>query len=138
MSLAAATLGWLSIPIRMVEVVIAASIVVAAGYCLFRRDFMPGPILAGGFGLIHGFGFANVLEVGGASGPALWVGLLGFNLGVEAGQLLFVALAMPALAAAARLSVSRPLVTQILPLTLMFAGAGWFAERLINIDLIPG
>lgn len=138
LSLAAATLGWLTVPTRLVEVIIAASIVIAAGVCLLRREFRFGPALAGGFGLVHGFGFANVLELGGASGSDLWFGLIGFNLGVEAGQLLFVALALPALAAVAWFSVSRPLVTKGLPVALMLAGAGWFAERLTSINLIPG
>lgn len=95
-SLAAATLGLVHFPPAPVEIFIAASIAwVGLGNL---RGQAPGPprlVLVALFGLIHGLGFASVLAgFLPASGPAeLAVALLGFNLGVELGQLAVLAAA---------------------------------------------
>jgi hypothetical protein len=49
------------------------------------------PVMAIAFGLIHGFGFASALDEIGLSGAQLWPALLGFNLGIEVGQLMIIA-----------------------------------------------
>jgi hypothetical protein len=51
--------------------------------------------LAFSLGLMHGFGFVSAISDLGAEGPSLWLSVLGFNLGVEAGQLGIVALFVP-------------------------------------------
>ncbi|MDB6101535.1 MAG: hypothetical protein JWO52_1534 [Gammaproteobacteria bacterium] len=95
-TLGCAAMGWIHVPARLVESVIAASIFVAA-----LNNFLPrtaggrGAWLAFGFGLIHGFGFAGALSEIGAEGGPLWRTLAAFNLGVEAGQLGIVALFLP-------------------------------------------
>jgi hypothetical protein len=101
-TLACASLGWIQLPGRLVESVIAASIVIAAANnFLFRTPGLsrsPGgrsAWLAFGFGLIHGFGFAGALSEIGAEGLPWWQTLLAFNLGVEAGQLAIVAAFLP-------------------------------------------
>ena len=80
----------------VVEVAIALSILLTALNNLLRFTSVKGWITAFAFGLVHGFGFANVLkeliESGSGSFSAI---LLGFNLGVEAGQLAIVALVLP-------------------------------------------
>ena len=53
--------------------------------------------MAGAFGLIHGLGFAGILKSIGVKGSGVMAPLLGFNLGVEAGQLILVALFYPVL-----------------------------------------
>ena len=94
-TLSLATLGIVSLPSRWVEATIAASVVIAAlnnVYPLFReRRWM----MAFAFGLIHGFGFASVLRDLGLPQDALVLALVGFNLGVEAGQLVIVAAFLP-------------------------------------------
>ena len=99
-TLACAASGWISLPGRLVESVIAASILVAAlNNFLSRSAGGRSAGLAFGFGLIHGFGFAGALTQTGALadslGAPLWRTLLAFNLGVEAGQLAIVALFLP-------------------------------------------
>ncbi len=96
-TLAVATLGWVNLPARWVESVIAASIVVAALLNLFPRIRAEGWMVASGFGLIHGFGFASVLGDLGLSGGSLLANLAAFNVGVELGQLAIVAVFLPAL-----------------------------------------
>jgi hypothetical protein len=95
-TLACAASGWLTLPSRLVESVIAASILVAAlNNFLSRTAGGRSAGLAFGFGLIHGFGFAGALTEIGAQGAPLWRTLLAFNLGVETGQLAIVGLFLP-------------------------------------------
>ena len=95
-TLACAASGWISLPSRLVESVIAASILVAAlNNFLSRAAGSRSAGLAFGFGLIHGFGFAGALAELGAEGAPLWRTLLAFNLGVETGQLAIVGLFLP-------------------------------------------
>jgi HupE / UreJ protein len=91
LTLGAAALGWVELPVVLVESVIALSIMVAAALNLARRGHARPGLLAFGFGLIHGLGFANGLrELGLAHGHFL-ESLLAFNVGVEFGQLAAVA-----------------------------------------------
>jgi HupE / UreJ protein len=95
-TLACAASGLISLPSRLVESVIAASIFIAALSNLMPRAAGGrSAALAFGFGLIHGFGFAGALSEIGAQGAPLWRTLLAFNLGVEAGQLAIVAVFLP-------------------------------------------
>ncbi|MCC6234697.1 MAG: HupE/UreJ family protein [Verrucomicrobiales bacterium] len=93
--------GWLTMPGRWVEVGIAGSIAVAALNNLFPVAVGRVWMLAFGFGLVHGLGFATVLVDAGLPPVAKTTALLGFNLGVELGQLAIVAVFLP-LAFAAR------------------------------------
>ena len=79
------------------------------------------------FGLVHGFGFAGFLMETGILGTSLFVPLLGFNLGVEIGQLLLVAVAL-GLATAFRNRVPR-MLTPILAAGLCGVGVYWFVDR---------
>jgi hypothetical protein len=101
LTLAAASLGWLRLPGRLVESAIAASILYTAIENVIRPDARRRFAMTFGFGLVHGLGFASVLED--RLPPETVVGpLLGFNLGVEVGQLAIVAVALPVFAAVAR------------------------------------
>jgi hydrogenase/urease accessory protein HupE len=99
-TLVLATLDWLVLPASVVEPLIAASIVLVGVENLVRRDAPPTRApLCFAFGLVHGFGFAGALRelgLGESAGPIV-LPLLGFNLGVEAGQLLVVAVLLPGL-----------------------------------------
>lgn len=97
LTLAAATLGWLSVPPAPVEAVIALSIVFLA-YELSRPPGIRDPLLmrapwliSFAFGLIHGLGFAGALREIGLPQQDIPLALLAFNIGVELGQILFIA-----------------------------------------------
>jgi len=96
-TLALATLGVLSVPPAPVEAVIALSIAFVALEILRSRQGNPGIaarapwIVAFAFGLLHGFGFAGALGEVGLPAGQIPLALLFFNLGVEAGQLAFIA-----------------------------------------------
>src|SRR6266487_591742 len=96
-TLAAATLGFVHVPQPPVEAAIALSIVFVAAEIVHSRQGRPGLavhwpwIIAFAFGLLHGFGFASALREVGLPQNAIPVALLFFNVGVEVGQLLFIA-----------------------------------------------
>ncbi len=93
-TLSLAALQIISLPSRLVESAIAASVVFAAANNLV--PMVQGRwLMAFFFGLIHGFGFASVLTELGLPTGALAVSLVGFNLGVELGQLAIVAVFLP-------------------------------------------
>lgn len=110
-TLALATLGVVDLPTRAVEAVIALSIVVLAAELV--RPGAPSRaarapwVFAVVCGLLHGFGFAGVLGDVGLPPDAIPAALLGFNVGVEVGQLAFVAVLLVAGAAATRAGLAR-------------------------------
>ena len=97
LTLALATLNVISIPSRIVEPLIAASIVYVGFENIVRDNFSKRWMLTFAFGLIHGCGFASALrEVGvGANGTSVVTPLVCFNLGVELGQLTIAAIMLP-------------------------------------------
>lgn len=90
-TLAASVLGWIHIPSAPVEACIALSIVIVAREAARPTPPRASPALAAGFGLLHGLGFAAGLGTSGIPRGDVPRALLGFNVGVEVGQLLFVA-----------------------------------------------
>jgi hypothetical protein len=129
-TLALAVTGTVVLPTQPVEVAIAASIAVAAGINLLPRLSGLRLPLAFGFGLIHGFGFANVLGELDAGGSALLPLLAGFNIGVELAQLGIVAIVLPLIYFARG---TRWYAGGVLPLgscALGAAGLVWMVQRL--------
>jgi hypothetical protein len=94
-TLSLAALGWVSLPSRLVETCIALSVVVAAANNVggWFREGRWGVAFA--LGLIHGFGFSSALADLGVQRATLLRTLVGFNLGVELGQLIGVAVFLP-------------------------------------------
>jgi hypothetical protein len=101
-TLAAATLGFVNVPGPPVEATIALSIMLVSAEILNARRGKPSLtarlpwLVAFSFGLLHGFGFAGALAEVGLPQHAIPVALLFFNLGVEIGQLAFVAAVLAA------------------------------------------
>ncbi|MCB1915859.1 MAG: HupE/UreJ family protein [Rhodocyclaceae bacterium] len=135
-TLALASFEIVHLPARWVEAAIAISIVLAALHNLWPRRPGGEPALAFGFGLVHGFGFANVLAGMSLPPTDFALALLGFNLGVEAGQLLVVAIATMLLLALARY---RRIARVLMPAA-SFAAIGigglWAIERLFEVALV--
>lgn len=94
-TLSLATLGVISLPSRWVESIIAASVIAAALNNVHPIFSERRWAMAFAFGLVHGFGFASVLSDLGLPQDALILALVGFNVGVEAGQLAIVAVFLP-------------------------------------------
>ena len=137
LTLVAAALGWVSLPSRLVESAIAASIVyVAVENIVVRAPRNRWP-LAFGFGLVHGLGFASVLQ------PLLppsgiVVPLLAFNLGVEIGQLAIVTVVLPVLLIAAGRSRAGYRRVVIVGGSVVVGALGflWLVERVFDVQTL--
>jgi hypothetical protein len=131
-TLAASAIGVVHVPSRPIEVLIAFSILVSAIHAL--RPVFPGreAVVAGCFGLVHGLAFATTLA---GLGLGRWdrvASIFGFNLGIEAMQLVVVAIALPSL-----ILLSRTLLYSSLRIAgAILAGAIallWIAQRLWDL-----
>jgi hypothetical protein len=92
--------------------------------------------VAFGFGLIHGFGFATVLAELGLPGDALVLALVGFNLGVELGQLAIVALFLPLAYSLRRSRFYRRTVMVGGSVLIALVAAVWLVERAFDLSLL--
>ncbi len=131
LTLALAVLGFVNLPGSIVEPLIALSIVYAAAENWRQPEAERRWILAGTFGLIHGLGFAGILADLNLSGVGATRPLLGFNLGVEAGQILVVLLLYPVLSAVINTKNWRKV--QLVGSGVCAAlGAYWFVQRVFG------
>jgi hypothetical protein len=129
-TLALAVTGALVLPSRPVELVIAASIVIA-GLMNLRPQWSRARVaVAGAFGLVHGLGFANALSELGSSGVRLLPLLGGFNVGVELAQLAVVLALLPVLLMWRRSGLYATRVMPAASLAIGLIGAFWFVQRL--------
>jgi hydrogenase/urease accessory protein HupE len=108
-TLAGATLGWVHAPQAPIEATIALSVMFVAAEILHRSQGRIGLaarapwLVAFVFGLLHGFGFSGALREVGLPEQDIPLALLFFNVGVEVGQLLFIAAVVVVLSAVTRL-----------------------------------
>ncbi len=128
LTLALAALGLFRLPAEPVELLIALSIVWVGSEKLRQTARDRRLPLSFGFGLVHGFAFAGLLGRSGLEGGELAAPLLGFNLGVEAGQALVLVpvLVVLRLIAAGRI---RDTIERGLAWALVTAGVFWASER---------
>ena len=140
-TLAGAALGLVHVPGPPIEAAIALSILFVAAEIIHGREGKPGLtetypwVVASTFGLLHGFGFAGALSEVGLPQTAIPVALLCFNVGVELGQLLFIALVF-AVAAVARRVAQRTGVAmpagawRVAPYAIGSVAAFWTIQRI--------
>ena len=136
-TLGLATLGFVRVPPAPVEALVALSIVFlaveiaehdAAGAesLTYRRPW----VVAFAFGLLHGFGFAGTLSQIGIPPGDIPLALLSFNLGVEAGQLAFIAAALALLGSLRTLEIRpRPWMRAAPAYTIGSLASFWFLQR---------
>ena len=134
-TLALAALAVVSLPSRLVESAIAASVVLAALNNLWPVVQRGRWLVAFAFGLIHGFGFASVLADLGLPQENLLVALVGFNLGVEAGQLCVVAAFLPIAYATRHTWMYRRMVFVGGSALIALVAATWMIERVFDLKL---
>ena len=138
-TLVLATLGFVNVPGPPVEAIIALSIVFVAAEIIRSRQGHPGLterwpwLVAFTFGLLHGFGFAGALSEVGLPQTSIPVALLMFNVGVEAGQLLFVAAMLVIYLLIRRIRFEPPeWAWRIPPYAIGGMAACWMIERVVN------
>ena len=137
LTLSLATLGVVKIPSRLTESAIAISVMLAAANNLHPLIRERGWVVAFVFGLIHGFGFATALSDLGLQRGALALTLVGFNLGVELGQLAIVAVFLPVAFALRRTWFYQIPLLRFGSALIMVISGMWFAERAFNFKLLP-
>lgn len=127
-------LGWITIPATIVEPLIAASIVYVAFENLVTESLHPWRTLViFGFGLLHGLGFASVLAEFGLPGSRFVPALIGFNIGVETGQLTVVAIAFLTVGVWCRNHPDyRQWIAVPASVIIGLTGAWWFYQRVFQ------
>ena len=136
-TLSLATLQVVSLPARISESAIALSVMLAALNNLFPIIRANRWIVAFCFGLVHGFGFASVLTDLGLPRGTLAVALVGFNLGVEVGQIAIVGGFLPLAYFLRRTSLYRGVVLVGGSGAIVAVAALWFVERAFDLKLLP-
>lgn len=135
LTLSLAALQYISLPSRWVESAIAASVVIAALNNIFPIFVQRRAWFAFGFGLIHGMGIAGVLLDMGLPDTQRLLSLLGFNLGVEAGQLAIVGTALPLIAWFSRYRYYPAVVMRLGSASIAAVALVWLAERSLDFQM---
>jgi len=136
-TLSLATLQVVSLPARISESAIALSVMFAALNNVFPIIRASRWMVAFCFGLVHGFGFASVLTDLGLPRGALAVALVGFNLGVEVGQIAIVGVFLPLAYFLRRTWLYRDVVLMGGSCAIVAVAALWFIERAFDLKLLP-
>lgn len=131
-TLVLAGLGWVTVSGNWVEPAIAISIGVSALLNLFPVKGLRSDLLALCFGLVHGLGFSGALIEAGVSGGLLVWALAGFNLGVEAGQLMVVAVWCAVSLLLARWAGYRTVVVKGGSVALIVLSLYWTVQRVAS------
>lgn len=135
-TLTLATLGVVTLPTRLVESAIAASVVLSALNNIFPLFEGKRWMVAFAFGLIHGFGFASVLADLGLPQQALLLALVGFNLGVEGGQLAIVSVFLPLAYFLRATPFYRRVVLFAGSIAITLLATVWLIERAFQLKLL--
>ena len=133
LTLSLAALQIVRLPSRLTESAIAVSVALAALNNIWPVVRDRGWIVAFAFGLIHGFGFANALADLGLQRGALALPLLGFNLGVEIGQLAIVGIFLPPAFGLRRLPFYQNSLLRFGSAIITIVAAIWFFQRALNL-----
>ena len=143
-TLALATLGLVHVPSAPTEAIISLSIVFLAVEIVHERAGHPGLttrypwIVAFGFGLFHGLGFAGALSQIGLPEHEVPMALLMFNVGVETGQVLFLVAVMTVLGFLRRFRVAQSALTwQLATYAIGGVAAYWTIERVVSFLATP-
>lgn len=134
-TLTLATLQIIVLPSRWVEATIAASVILAALNNLYPIVSKRIWLIAFAFGLIHGFGFASVLNDLGLQKDTLAIALVGFNVGVEIGQIGIVCLFVPIAYSLRKTQFYQQIIFIGSSLLITLLASIWFAERAFNLTV---
>lgn len=136
-TLTLAALGLITLPSRWVESAIALSVILAALNNVFPVIYRGRWVVAFFFGLVHGVGFAGVLQDLGLPQGSLALSLAGFNVGVELGQLAIVGVFLPVAFLIRRSWAYRRIILAGGSAVIAAIAAVWLTERAFNLVLFP-
>ncbi len=120
-------------PVRIVESLIALSIALVAYEALKGKNPQRRWKWATAFGLVHGFGFGTALLELDLTGPDLVKALVGFNLGVELGQLVILVVAVPLITLLSKTRLWSAWLRTVLTGGICAAGSYWFITRALGL-----
>ncbi len=127
------TLGYVPFSSRWIEIMIAVSILVSAIHAIFPIFYQKEIFVAAGFGLIHGLAFSDTLTALDLSKTQMALSILGFNLGIEAMQLVIMAVILPSLLVICNKNIAIYNTLKVsLALFSSIAAAAWIWERFIE------
>lgn len=127
------TIGWIPFSSRLIEVMIAVSILISAIHAIFPLFFQKETYIAAGFGLIHGLAFSDTLSNMPLSATQMGLSILGFNLGIEAMQLFVMLLTLPSLLTICYFSQQNYQYFRIFAAIIsIIAASAWLLERVIG------
>ncbi len=135
-TLSLAALGIVNLPSRLIESVIAASVVVAALNGIFPVMGNHIGVVIFGFGLFHGFGFASVLGHLGLQRGSVVLPLVGFNVGVEIGQIAVICIAVPIFYLLSRQKAYPGAILKGSSAIIAVIALVWLVERAFDLDPI--
>jgi len=133
-TLALGGLGIVELPSKLVETIIALSIVATAFHNLRPIFANREALIAFAFGIFHGFGFAGLLSDLGVGRGQRVLSLLGFNIGVEIGQAFIILLLFPALFLLRR-TTAYPWILRVGSMLLALVATIWAIERIFETEL---
>ena len=136
-TLSLAALELVSLPSQLVESVIAASVLFAALNNVFPLLRKHMGYVVFGFGLFHGFGFASVLSHLIKNRSNLVVDLLGFNVGVEIGQIAIIMLVFPVLAFLRKRTFYVRVLLPVASILIAVLALGWLIDRTFDLSMMP-
>ncbi len=136
-TLALAALDVVRLPSVLIETAIAATITLAALNLVFPVVTRRLWVLAFGFGLIHGFGFANVLADLDLPAANLVTALVAFNIGVELGQFAIVAVLLPGLLLLAHRPLYARAALPVAAVMIAAIGTAWLVGRAFDVTILP-
>ena len=136
-TLSLAVLELIQLPSRPVESVIALSVGVAAANNLYPFFQGRGWLVAFCFGIVHGFGFASVLQELGLSQGSLVRALVGFNVGVETGQLAIVAVFLPIAYGLRGSWFYRNAMLRAGSAGIVIIAGAWMVDRVFDLEFMP-
>jgi HupE / UreJ protein len=131
-TLALSALGVVRPPAEVIEPLIALSIALVAAEAFLARPGNRRWKMATAFGLVHGFGFAGALGELGLTTAQTAKALVGYNLGVELGQIAIVLAVAPLILLLSRRPTAHRVVVRALSATIFVAGLYWFVQRALG------
>ena len=138
LTLSLSMFGFLRPPEQTIETLIALSVLFTALNNIYPLlSFKKEWLLAFLFGFIHGFGFANAMQEMELSNSNFVGGVFGFNIGVEIGQIVIVALLLPMLYALSSKRTYRALLMPAISLVVAAIALFWALERAFGLGLLP-
>lgn len=137
LTLGLAAFGFVTVPTSLTESLIAVTIMLAALNNIWPVISRRLWLVALGFGLVHGLGFANVLAELDLPRENLLGALFAFNLGVELGQLAILFAALPVIVLVTRTAVLDRFAVPAVNLGIAAVGAMWFADRALGTAILP-